>query len=106
MLTNHRYLLIATLVMALATVIARALPFVLLYRFKHNPHLQFIGRYLPPAVMLLLCIYCLRSAFLVPSREGFIALGCAALVALIHLWKRNALLSIGIGTAAYVALIN
>lgn len=106
MYENHRYILLSIFMMAMATVFSRVAPFAFLYRFKNNPHLHFLGRYLPPAVMLLLCIYCVRGTFRASQVEGLYAVVCSVLVAVLHVWKRHALMSIGVGSVLYILLVN
>ena len=56
-------------------------------------------------VMAILVVYCLRSTAFT-SAAGFVPqLAACLLVAALHLWKRNTLLSIAGGTAVYMLLI-
>ena len=49
-------------VMAAVTFLTRALPFLLFDRGGHPPKLVlYLGRVLPPAVIAMLIVYCLRS---------------------------------------------
>lgn len=48
-------------VCALTTFATRLLPFVALARQADHPLILHLGRYLPPAVMLILVIYALRD---------------------------------------------
>ena len=67
--------------------------------------LRFLGKALPPAVIAILIIYCVRSCdFLLPASILPQAISIAV-VALLHLWKRNNLLSIGLGTVCYMVLV-
>ena len=58
MASLEAYALAAMFIMAGATVLTRATPFLFLGRYQDNPHLIFIGRLLPPAVMVILVVYC------------------------------------------------
>lgn len=93
-------------VAALCTFFIRAIPFLFFGRKKElPPTVNYLGKYLPSAVMVILIIYCMRFIdLLIPSTflPQFIA---AAIVVLIHLWKRNTLLSILCGTICYMILI-
>ncbi len=64
-----------------------------------------LGAYLPPAIMAILVIYCLKDSSFA-SLGGWLpqAVG-VALTAALHLWRRNTLLSIGVGTAVYMLLL-
>lgn len=93
-------------VAAVTTAFIRFAPFLLLRNGREIPPLlQKISRRLPPAVMGMLCVYCLRdTSFAAPA--GFLpALIASVLTVLSYLWKRSTLLSILIGTAAYMLLV-
>lgn len=111
-------------VMAVVTFLTRFLPFLLFDRGESPPKLVlYLGRVLPPAVIAMLIIYCLRSpsaavpAELTAPLSGWLAgivsffvgwapqlIAGAAVVAL-HIWKRNNLLSIFGGTVLYMILV-
>ncbi len=101
----NSYLIGFILVMALATLLTRALPFLVLRRGGEHPLALYIGRYLPPAIMLLLVIYCLQGVNLSEAPYGLAEILASALVVGLHLLWRNALLSIGGGTALYMVLV-
>jgi branched-subunit amino acid transport protein AzlD len=103
-LPDPRYLLEAFAVMAAATYACRLFPFLVPRRLQDNHALRFIGELLPAAVMLLLVVYCLKDTAFSSPPYGAPELVCAALVVALHLWRRSALLSIGAGTGAYIAL--
>ena len=94
------------LLMALGTVLTRALPFLLLPESKETPKLVlYIGRLLPAASMGLLIVYCLKDVSFVTSPFGVPELLGIAVVALLHKWKGNVLISIFGGTIFYMALV-
>ena len=94
------------LVVALCTFAIRALPFVLFGGSRELPApIVYLGKVLPPAVMATLVVYCVRSttfASVSGFAPQFIAL---AAVAVLHVWKRNVLLSMFGGTAVYMLLV-
>ncbi len=100
---NSRYSLIAILVAGIVTFAIRLMPFVLFGNGKTTPkYVNYIGNYLPPAVMSMLIIYSLRNVTLSSFPFGLPELmGILAVIAL-HLWKRNNLISIIGGTALYM----
>ena len=65
----------------------------------------YLGQVLPPAVIALLVVYCLRNIDLFSGSHGLPELLCVAVAALLHLWKRNELLSIFGSTALYMVLV-
>lgn len=100
---NNRYALIAILVMGAVTFGIRMAPFILFGNKKSTPKcIVYIGNYLPPAVIAMLIIYCLRNIkllafpFGIPEAIGIIT------VAVLHIWKHNNLISILGGTIVYM----
>lgn len=93
-------------VMALVTFLTRVLPFLLFDHGDSPPKLiLYLGRVLPPAIIAMLIVYCLRGVnFSAPVHwvPHFIA---SVAVALLHIWKKNNLLSIFGGTILYMILV-
>lgn len=100
----HAALLIA--VVALVTTALRFLPFLIFGQNKKTPPLvTYLGQVLPYAIMGMLVVYCLKDITLSAAPFGIPeAVGCA-IVVLLHVWKRNTLLSIGVGTVCYMLLV-
>lgn len=98
-------LLLAVLVMTAATLFTRAVPFIFFAKRKPPAFLDYLQIYLPPVVMSLLVFASLKDTNLTEAPWGIPSLVGAALTALLHLWKRNVLLSIAAGTALYMVLI-
>ena len=89
-----------------ATMITRFLPFWLFPESKGDPRVvSFLGQALPPAMMGLLVVYCLRNVDIAAAPHGLPELIALAVVTALHLWKRNVLLSIGAGTVVYMLLV-
>ena len=96
----------AIAVMAIVTLLTRVLPFLLFDRGESPPKLVlYLGRVLPPAIIAMLIVYCLRGvSFSTPG--GWVPqLLCVAVVVALHLWKHNNLLSIFGGTVLYMVLV-
>lgn len=96
----------AIAVMAIVTFLTRMLPFLLFDRGESPPKLVlYLGRVLPPAIIAMLIVYCLRGvSFSTPG--GWVPqLLCVAVVVALHLWKHNNLLSIFGGTVLYMVLV-
>lgn len=100
----HAALLIA--MVALVTMGLRFLPFLIFGENRKTPPLiAYLGQVLPYAIMGMLVVYCLKDVRLTAAPFGIPeAIGCAV-VALLHIWKRNTLLSIGAGTVCYMLLV-
>ena len=93
-------------VMTLATMATRFLPFLIFGENRNTPPLiTYLGKVLPCAVMGMLVVYCLKDVSFLSSPFGLPELIGIAIVALLHLWKRNSLLSIGVGTVCYMLLV-
>jgi len=99
---SHSAILVA--VMSAVTVLLRALPF-LVFRKKVPAYVTYLGRVLPPAIIGMLVIYCLKDTTVTAAPFGAPELIAGALVVILQAWKRNALLSILSGTAVYMLLI-
>ena len=100
----HSALMIA--VIALVTAALRFLPFLIFGENRKTPPLvTYLGQVLPYAIMGMLVVYCLKGVSLAAFPFGIPELlGCAA-VTLLHIWKRNTLLSIGASTVCYMLLV-
>ena len=102
---NNTYALCAILTMAFVTALLRFLPFLVMGKNKTPPFVEYLGKVLPYAVMAMLVVYCLKDVnftafpFALPEIISVIA------VVLVHVWKRNTLLSILAGTACYMIII-
>jgi len=93
-------------VVVLGTMLTRFLPFLIFSPGRPTPrYVQYIGRVLPPAVFGLLVIYCLKNVSLLTGSHGLPEAIAIAVVAALHLWKRQMLLSIAGGTVVYMLLV-
>ena len=94
------------LAVALGAMITRFVPFLLFPENKEqHPVVIYLGQMLPPAMIGLLVVYSLKSVEVLGPAHGFPELLAISAIIAIHLWKRNVLLSIGIGTALYMILV-
>ena len=105
MLSNTE-LLFYILIIAAAVLATRACPFLLFPAGKETPRvILYLGNTLPCALMALLVVYCLKSVSFLTYPHGIPEILAIAAVILLHLWKKNTLLSIGVGTVFYMFLI-
>ena len=104
MTDTHAVLTIA--VCAVVTAVLRFLPFLIFGENRKTPEvIAYLGRVLPFAIMGMLVVYCLKDMSFIGAPFGIPEiLGCAA-VAVLHVWKRNTLLSIGAGTVVYMIMV-
>ena len=92
--------------MLFRSMLTRFLPFLLFPAGKPTPKaVHYLGSVLPGAVFGLLVVYCLKNVSLFTGSHGLPELISIALVVLLHLWKRQMLLSIAGGTACYMLLV-
>lgn len=90
----------------LGTMLTRFLPFLIFPAGKPTPkYIQYLGRFLPAAVFGLLVIYCLKDVSIFAGSHGLPELIAIVLVIVLHLWKRQMLLSIAGGTVCYMLLV-
>ena len=98
--------LAAIAVMAVVTFLTRALPFLLFDRGGEPPKVVlYLGRVLPPAVIAMLIVYCLRGVSFAAPGGWVPQLVSVAAVVILHLWRSNTLLSIFGGTILYMVLV-
>ena len=91
---------------ALATMLTRFLPFLLFSSRRPTPkYVRYLGRALPPAIFGMLVVYCLKNVSIVSGSHGLPELIAIAVTVGLHLWKRQTLLSIAVGTIAHMLLI-
>lgn len=98
--------LLTILCVAAGTQLTRWLPFLLFPENRQPPAaITFLGRALPPAMMGLLVVYCLRSVALTSPPHGLPEAVAISAVVVLHRWRGNVLLSIAGGTAVYMLLV-
>lgn len=94
-------------VCALITAALRFIPFLIFSGKRKTPEfINYLGKVLPFAIMGMLVVFCLKSTSVTSYPYGLPELISVAVVALLHIWKRNTLLSIVSGTLCYILLIN
>ena len=91
---------------AIATFATRAASFIVFPKDREiPPTVKYIGAVLPPAVIGMLVVYCLRSTQVFAYPYGLPELiACLAVIGL-HAWRRNVLLSVGAGTVLFMILV-
>ena len=90
---------------AACTYFERALPFVV-FRGREVPAaVRYLGKVLPMAIMATLVIYCIKDISFTSLSTFVPYLVGIAVTTLVHLWKRNNLLSIALGTVAYMVIV-
>lgn len=101
------FLIVTILVAAVCTFATRAVPFVLFGGKKEPPKIiLYLGKILPVAILGILIVYGIGDFTVLDWNDLAPKLIGVALTAAVHLWKRNVLLSISVGTIGYMLLIN
>ncbi len=94
------------LIVAATTFITRVIPFLIFPKGKPIPRtIEYLGKVLTPAVIGMLVVYCLRETSVSIAPYGIPEGVSLVAVVVLHIWKRNNLLSIGAGTLIYMFLI-
>ena len=98
---------IVTIALCVAgTMETRFLPFLIFSDKRPTPkYIQYLGRALPGAVFGLLVVYCLKDVNILSGSHGLPELAAIVVTVLLHLWKRQMLLSVAGGTVCYMLLI-
>ncbi len=98
--------LITIILCGVATLLTRFLPFIVFKEDKQTPpFITFLGKYLPPAVFGILVVYCLKDVNILDSYHGCREAIAIFMTIIVHLWKRNMLISIAVGTISYMLLL-
>ena len=91
---------------AFGTILTRFTPFILFAaNGRPSRFIIYLGRVLPPAMMGLLVVYCFKSVSFLSSPYGAPEILAAGITAGLHVWRRSIFLSIGVGTATYMLLV-
>ena len=93
-------------VAVLVTMATRFLPFLIFGENRKTPSIiEYLGKVLPFAIMGMLVVYCLKDVSVLSFPYGLPEIISCVVVAALHVWKRNSLLSIGGGTVCYMLLV-
>lgn len=109
MLLTNTQILITILALAFGTMLTRTISFVILPNHESTPkYVRYLALVLPSASIGLLVIYCLKDAFSIQSSiDATLPIAeviSIVFILIIHLWKRNFMLSIFAPTALYMIL--
>ncbi|WP_028044205.1 branched-chain amino acid transporter permease [Candidatus Stoquefichus massiliensis] len=91
-------------VIAIITLLTRLLPFIL-FKNHTNPIIEYLGNVLPYAIMAMLVVYCLKGVDLLSGNHGICEILGVGTVIVLHILKRNTLLSIFGGTIVYMLCV-
>ena len=106
MYQNPEHAILIIVIMGLVTLATRILPVLIFGRGKEVPeYIMYLGKVVPYTAMGLLIVYCLRDIPVVAAPHGLPELIALAVVSATYLWKRNTILSVVVGTAVYMFLL-
>ena len=101
-----KYDILLIVVVTLVTMLTRFLPFLIFNERRKTPEIiTYLGKVLPFAIMGMLVIYCLKDVAFLSRPFGIPELIGIAVAALLHIWRRNTLLSIAVSTVCYMLLV-
>jgi branched-subunit amino acid transport protein AzlD len=93
-------------IVVLGTVITRALPFLLFPEKKEIPkYVNYLADILPYTIIGMLVIYCLKDVSILKAPYGLPEAISIVAIIILHIWKKNTLLSIGGGALLYMLLV-
>ena len=104
-MNNTMYPIAVIGVIAVVTWALRAFPFLLFGNRPLPKVIRYLGKALPPAIMTVLVIYCLRDISFGQSPFGIPEFAACALVVILQVVRKNMYLSIIAGTVCYMILI-
>ena len=98
--------IITIAICAAGTMATRFLPFLIFRDDRPTPkYVQYLGKALPAAIFGMLVVYCLKDVSFTTFSFGIPELIGIVTVLILHLWKRQMILSIAGGTAVYMLLV-
>ena len=103
---DYTHALIVMLVMGGCVLLTRILPVIIFGRSERVPEfILYLGKVIPYTAMGLLIVYCLRDVSILGGTHGIPELIAMAVVVASYLWKRNTIVSVVLGTAVYMVLL-
>lgn len=93
-------------IITFGTLLTRALPFILFPENRPIPkYIKYLADILPFTIIGMLVVYCLKDIHIIQSPHAIPEAISIAVILLLHIWKKNTLLSIGGGALLYMLLI-
>lgn len=90
----------------ITTMATRFLPFFIFSSKEPTPkYIRYLGAALPSAIFGMLIVYCLKNVSIFEGSHGIPEFISILATALLHLWKKQMLISIAGGTIFYMILI-
>lgn len=103
---NPNQILIILLLISLSTMATRFLPFLFFPEHKKTPDfILYLGKILPLTIAGMLVVYSLKDISFFKAPHGIPEILSVFVIIILHLTKKNTLLSIGAGTLFYMFLV-
>ncbi len=103
---DYTHAMIIMLVMGGCVLLTRILPVLIFGRSAQIPEfVLYLGKVIPYTAMGLLIVYCLRDVSILSGTHGLPELIAMIVVVASYLWKRNTIVSVVLGTAMYMVLL-
>lgn len=98
---------IITVVMGILGVqFCRLLPFWIFPANRPIPeYIRYLGKVLPAAMFGMLVIYCYKNIDIFSRYHGLPDFIAGVVTLVLHLWRKNMFLSMAVGTALYMLLV-
>jgi branched-subunit amino acid transport protein AzlD len=93
-------------VSAVITWFLRALPFAVLAPMRRSAVVRYLSLHMPLGIMVMLAFYTVRDVPDAGAIPQWAAVAALAVTVGLHLWRRNALLSIVGGTIVNVLIVS
>ena len=104
-MTSFEIVITVAIVVA-GTILTRFSAFLIFPPGKKAPDfVQYLGKALPAAVMGMLVVYTFKDTVVISYPYGVPELIALLVTAGMHLWKRNMLVSIAVGTIVYMLIV-
>lgn len=103
---DFKHSAITVVIIAAVTILLRFAPFLIFGKKIKTPEIiTYLGKVLPYAIMGMLVVFCLKGVSPLSYPYGIPELIACLLVVVLHVLKRNTLISILGGTVCYMVLI-
>ncbi len=91
---------------SLGTILTRILPFLLFPENRKIPrYIKYLSDILPYTMIGMLVVYCLKDINFTATPYALPEVISISIIMILHIWKKNTLLSIGAGALIYMILV-
>lgn len=99
-------IILTLLIIAFGTLLTRFIPFIVFPPHKQPPKfISYLSKTLPAAVISLLVVYAFKDTIVVAFPYGLPEIFATIFLVLIHIFKRNTMITIASSTIFYMILV-